>query len=112
MNHVKRKIKAKEFVRDLRKGMGDRQFMEKYALSPEQLQKLFRKLVDSGVIDEMELYMRTTLSDSIITSALSESRRAIQELEQTSSLQKTVTTLIPKRLKDKGWLKSFFPIRF
>jgi hypothetical protein len=96
---VKRKIRAKEFVQDLRNGMSDRQFMEKYALSPDQLRKLFRKLVDSGTIDEMQLYMRTTLSDSAITRTLSESRRAIQESEDTSSLQKTVGTFVPQRLK-------------
>jgi len=90
VNRVKRKIRAKEFVQDLRNGMGDRQLVEKYALSAEQLRSVFRKLVDSGTIDEMELFVRTSLSDSTITWALADSRRAIQELEQKSPLQKTV----------------------
>ena len=99
MNRIKRKIRAKEFVRDLRNGMGDRQFMEKYALSGDQLRSVFRKLVDSGAIDEMEIFMRTTLSDSTITRALADSRRAIQELEQTSSLQKRVKEVMPQLLR-------------
>jgi hypothetical protein len=99
VNRIKRKIRAKEFVRDLRNGMGDRQFMEKYALSGDQLQSVFRKLVDSGAIDEMEIYMRTALSDSTITRALADSRRAIQELEQTSSLQKRVKEVMPQLLR-------------
>jgi len=99
VNRVKRKIRAKEFVQDLRNGMGDRQFMEKYALSADQLRNVFRKLVDSGIIDEMELYMRTTLSDSTITRALAESRSASRELDQRSSLFKTVRNVMPQRLR-------------
>lgn len=99
MNRVKRKIRTKEFVQDLRNGMGDRQFMEKYALSAEQLQSVFRKLVDSGTIDEMEPYMRTTLSESTITRALAESRRASLELEQRSSLHKRAREVTPQRLR-------------
>jgi len=72
----KRKIKAKSFVRDLREGMGDRQLMEKYVLSSNQLQRVFRKLIDGGVLDEMELYMRTSLSDSSISKAFLDSGMA------------------------------------
>lgn len=99
MNRVKRKIGAKEFVRDLRNGMGDRQFMEKYALSAEQLRRVFRKLVDRGAIDEMELFMRTSLSDSTITQALAASRMAKGELEQRSSVYERVRELVPQRLR-------------
>lgn len=66
---TKRKIPAKPLVHDLRDGMGDRRLMEKYFLSPAQLQKVFRRLVDAGAIDEMELFMRSSLSDSAITKA-------------------------------------------
>ena len=68
-------------MRDLRHGMGDRELMEKYALSGNQLHKVFKKLVDSGAIDEMELFMRTSLSDSIITKAFVETQCAVQELD-------------------------------
>jgi hypothetical protein len=99
VNRIKRKIKGKEFVRDLRNGMADRQLMEKYALSAGQLRSVFRKLVDSGAIDEMELYIRTTLSESTITKALAASRRASQGLEQRSSLRERTRELLPQRLR-------------
>jgi len=99
VNGVKRKIRGKEFVRDLRNGMDDGQFMEKYDLSAEQLRKLFRKLVDSGIIDEMELYTRTSLSDSTSTKTVRESRGAIQRLDRKHLLRKTVGELLPQRLK-------------
>lgn len=78
----KRKIKGKLLVNDLRNGMGDRELMEKYALSESQLHKVFRKLVDAGAIDEMELFMRTSLSDSTITKAFVETQCTVQELNE------------------------------
>jgi hypothetical protein len=81
MTTSKRKIKAKPFVRDLRNGMGDRELMEKYALSESQLHKVFHKLVDAGAIDEMEFFMRTSLSDSIITKAFVDTQCAVKELD-------------------------------
>ncbi len=81
MTTPKRKIKAKPFVSDLRNGMGDNELIEKYALSESQLHKVFHKLVDAGAIDEMELFMRTSLSDSTITKAFVETQCAVQELE-------------------------------
>ncbi len=83
MTTSKRKIKAKPFVRDLRNGMGDRDLMEKYALSESQLHKLLHKLVDAGAIDEMELFMRTSLSDSTITRAFVDTQCAMDEMGHT-----------------------------
>jgi len=77
----KRKIKAKPFVSDLRNGIGDRELMERYTLSESQLHKVFRKLVDAGAIDEMELFMRTSLSDSTVTKAFVETQSAVKELQ-------------------------------
>jgi hypothetical protein len=69
---AKRKIKAKPFVRDLRSGMGDEELMEKYALSGPQFHKVLGKLVNAGAVDEMELFMRTSLSDSSFSKAFVE----------------------------------------
>ena len=77
----KRKIKVKPFVKDLRAGMGDKELMEKYAVSEGQLHKVFQRLVDAGVIDEMELFMRTSLSDSTITKAFVEAQCAVEKLD-------------------------------
>jgi hypothetical protein len=81
MTTTKRKIKAKPFVRDLRTGMGDRELMDKYTLSENQLHKLLHKLVDAGAIDEMELFMRTSLDDSIIIKAFADIQRPVGELD-------------------------------
>ncbi len=80
-NPTKRKIQAKPFVTDLRGGVGDEQLMEKYALSPNQLEKVFQKLLDAGAINEIDLFMRTSISDSMVTKAFVENQKAIQELE-------------------------------
>jgi hypothetical protein len=77
----KRKIKAKKFVLDIRNGLGDDALMKAYFLTPVQLQKVFSQLVDAGMLDEMELYMRTSISDSVVTKAFVESQLAIKELD-------------------------------
>ena len=80
MTSSKRTIKAKRFVRDLRSGMGDRELMEKYTLSENQLHKVLHRLVDAGAIDEMELFMRTSLSDSTISRAFVDTQCAMEEM--------------------------------
>jgi hypothetical protein len=86
MTTSKRKIKAKPFVRDLRGGTGDEKLMEKYSLSENQLHRVLQKLVDAGAIDEMELFMRTSLSDSAVTSAFLEVQRSVQELDNSETV--------------------------
>ncbi len=80
MTKSKRKIRARPFVRDLRNGMDDKELMEKYSVSDSQLHKVLYKLVDAGAIDEMELFMRTSLSDSTITRAFVDTQCAMEEL--------------------------------
>jgi hypothetical protein len=80
MTASKRKIKAKPFVRDLRTGMGDRELMEKYTLSENQLHKVLHRLVDAGAIDEMELFMRTYLSDGFMTGTFVDTQCPMEEM--------------------------------
>ncbi len=87
----KRKIKAKPFVRGLRNGMSDKELMEKYNLSESQFHKVLHKLVDAGAIDEMELFMRTSLSDSTITRAFVDTQCPIEEMDLTKE-----TTSLPE----------------
>jgi len=63
---VKRKIKGKDFISDIRSGMNDSQLMDKYDLSLTGLQKIFRKLVDSGAMRMEELYGRNPLRDDSV----------------------------------------------
>lgn len=47
----KSKINAKEVLEDLRAGFDDTHLMEKYNLSARGLQSLFKKLVETGIVD-------------------------------------------------------------
>ncbi len=89
MSSPKRRIKAEPFIRDLRNGVGDERLMEKHSLSPNQLMKVFRKLVDVGAIAEMEFLMRTSISDSIITKAFVDTQQVGQDLEAPSHIEVT-----------------------
>lgn len=77
----KRKIKAQEVAQDIHAGMGDTLLMEKYNLSAKQLEMVLRKLVEADLIDHMQLYERTSLSDTQITKAFVDSQAAIKELD-------------------------------
>ncbi|MEW6111423.1 MAG: hypothetical protein AB1664_04775 [Thermodesulfobacteriota bacterium] len=70
----KNKIRAWPFIKDLRAGMADNALMDKYKLSAGQMERVLEKLVDAGLLHELELYERTTLSDTLVTKAFVESR--------------------------------------
>ena len=80
MTTPKQKIKVKPFVSDLRNGMGDRELMEKYTLSENQLHKVLHRLVDAGTIDEMELFLRSYLSDGFMTGTFADTQCAMEEM--------------------------------
>jgi hypothetical protein len=79
-----RKIKAKEISADVQSGMGDSVLMAKYHLTTKELEAVLRKLVDADLVTHMQLYERTSLSDSQITKAFVDSEQAIEELNQLS----------------------------
>ena len=72
---VKRVIKSKEVIADIRSGMSDLELTEKYRVSPVGLERLLGHLVDSGLIGERELEDREQLTASQIIRAVIESRR-------------------------------------
>lgn len=74
----KRQIRGQDVVRDIHAGMGDSGLMEKYGLSAKQLESILRKLLEADLISHMQLYERTTLSDSQITRAFVGSRGKIE----------------------------------
>ncbi len=76
-----RKVKANDVARDVQGGMGDTLLMDKYHLNPKQLESVLRKLVDADLITHMQLYERTSLSDSQITRAFIEAEKAVKELD-------------------------------
>jgi hypothetical protein len=77
---MSKKIHAKSVAADVHAGMGDTALMVKYDLSAKQLEQVLRRMVDAGLIDHMQLYERTRLSDSLITRIFLERWRASREL--------------------------------
>ena len=62
----KRKITAREVLRDIRSGLSDQDLMEKYTLSAQGLQSVFHKLVSAGVISQPELDDRVPISERTV----------------------------------------------
>jgi len=67
-------------AKDVHAGIGDTLLMKKYQLSAKQLESVLRKLVDADLISHLQLYERTSLSDTQITKAYVEAQRAVMEL--------------------------------
>jgi hypothetical protein len=62
----KRKITAREVLRDIRFGLSDQDLMEKYTLSAQGLQSVFHKLVNAGAITQPELDDRVPISERTV----------------------------------------------
>ena len=90
MKSQKRKIKAREFVSDLRSGIDDDTLTEKYSLTRDQFHKLLRMALDSKLINADELYSRISHSATAITRAFVETQEAVKELSN-------VTDIVDKR---------------
>jgi hypothetical protein len=84
METQKRKIKAREFVADLRAGLDDGALTAKYSLTRDQFHKLLRAAVDSGLLTTEELYSRISHSKTAVTRALVEMQQAVRELGRSS----------------------------
>lgn len=67
-----RRISGLQLVKDVRAGMGDRTLMLKYQLTAKQLEAVLKGLLRADRITPMQLYERTSLSDSQITKAFVE----------------------------------------
>jgi DNA-binding HxlR family transcriptional regulator len=78
---AKRQLQAKLIVKDINDGLNDSQLMEKYTLTPKQLEQVLRQLLDQDLITHMQLYERTQLSDTQITKAFMDTADAIRELD-------------------------------
>lgn len=52
---TKRSIRAKEIVSDIRAGMTNHQLMEKYQVSLDKLQNIFKQLLDARAVERSEL---------------------------------------------------------
>lgn len=86
MESQKRKIKAREFVADLRSEMDDEALAEKYSLTREQFHKLLRMSLDAGLINEDELHSRISHSKTAVTRAFVEMQEAVRELSSVTAV--------------------------
>ena len=73
-------IKAAEFIRDFRSGMGDHALMAKYELTQGQLDRLFDELSRRNLISDSQVEDRLDITDSQITRAFVEAKEGSEEL--------------------------------
>jgi len=81
----KKKVKAGEFVRDLRSGMDDEALMDKYALNRGQFHQLLRMAADSELIKTDELYSRISHSATAINRTFEEMQEAVNQLSEVTA---------------------------
>ena len=74
----KRKIKAKDLVRDIRSGITTSQLIEKYGFSAKGLRLIFGKLLEARVMTRDELNTLTTLDQN--PEGVKGVRRAIRKI--------------------------------
>jgi len=77
-----KKIKASEIMADVRSGVSDRDLAKKYRTTPDQLQYIFRRLVEAGLMSDLEFFDRTSLSDWDLIRAFSEESEALLNCRQ------------------------------
>jgi len=70
----KQLISAKDFVQDTRSGMTDAALIHKYSLSPNRLQRIFKKLLDAEAMTAEELDGRCASFDDSVQSSAKASR--------------------------------------
>jgi len=74
-------ISANAVLTDLRNGLSDEAFMAKYNLTYRQLQRLFRKMIQAGFVTPIELAQRLCVTESQVTEAFEEMKKAVRELD-------------------------------
>lgn len=74
-------IDGRKVVKDVRAGLSDDEIMEKYKLSKRQLQRVYRKIIEAGIVTPMELASRLSITESQVFEALEEVKKSVYELE-------------------------------
>ena len=80
-NPSKRKLKAREFLKDVKMGMSDNELMGKYHLTRRALQSALRQLIELRLATPMELSNRLSITTSQVREAFVEMGKAIKELD-------------------------------
>ena len=74
-------MRLSEIRTDIRNGLNDMDLMRKYDLKPSQLQKILKKMISSGYMDETELYDWFRITNSQVFPTLSQNRQPISVVE-------------------------------
>ena len=80
-NPKKRQVKAQEFLKDVKAGMGDDELMMKYRFTRRGLQSALRQLIKLGLATPLELSNRLSITTSQVREAFVEMGKAIKELD-------------------------------
>lgn len=62
----KRRITAREIIKDIRAGATDAELMEKYTLSAQGLKSVFDKMINAGVLSHTEIEDRVPMSERTV----------------------------------------------
>jgi uncharacterized paraquat-inducible protein A len=62
----KRRVTARDILRDVRAGISDSELMDKYKLSAQGLQSVFHKMINAGLITELELEDRVPVNERTV----------------------------------------------
>ena len=76
-----REVDAKSFLADVKAAADDETLMNKYSLTQRELQRLFRQLIEAGLVAPLELANRLEITKSQVAEAFVEMGRAIDELD-------------------------------
>ncbi len=76
----KQQISAKEFIQDIRSGMTYSELLEKYKLSPNRIQRIFRGLIDGQVMTLDELGGRSALFDYTVQHGIESVRLLLRHI--------------------------------
>ena len=101
----KRKIKAKEFLADVRAGMDDAWLREKYGLSARGVFQVINRLIWQGLMSPSELAQRRSVATTVflpIFKCSSCGEIAYSEFEKCPHCGSTMKNLNEKK-PDRGW---------
>lgn len=79
-NKRTKRINVRELAEDIQLGLDDNNLMLKYDLNQEQLSLVLKKLLDTKLLSEAELYNRLIKADTLVIGAITDAQRAIDEL--------------------------------
>ncbi len=102
----KQRLSAREFLQDSRSGMTNSELLEKYKLSPNKLQRIFRAMINRGIMTKDELAGRYAFLDHTVHAGIQSHRllfrHVVDFLVQICERQKTKILGIVQDITEGG----------